>query len=274
MRRILSSGFLLLGLPFFAFAQHAGGMGSASVGGGMHATPMAAPAGAIHSAPMMSRSAAPQHTMVGSRSVNHVAGSNMRAAVPHRTWHPGAPTSPVRYHTTSPANPVARDGRFANDNGFPVPGLGFDYPHFFATHPNFGRTHRTNGFILPFFGGGIYVPYPYYAEPPSYDEQAAEYSPTDAQDNQGESTDRDAEQPARETSVRANYTPPPQAQPEYIFVRRDGTVFFAVAFTWSKDKLQYVTKEGLRRSVALDSLDFAATQQFNDQRGIAIRLPA
>jgi hypothetical protein len=47
-----------------------------------------------------------------------------------------------------------------------------------------------------------------------------------------------------------------------------------VAFTWSNDKLQYITKEGLRRSVSLDTLDLSATQQFNDQRGIAIRLPA
>jgi hypothetical protein len=199
----------------------------------------------------------------------------MRASVPHRTWHTNSPISQVRFHPTSPANPVANNGRFGSGNSFPVPGLGFDYPHFFATHPNFGRTHRTNGFILPFFGGGIYVPYPYYADTPSYDEQAADYAPNDPQQNTStESTDRAAEQPARESSSHFNYAPPAAPQSEYIFVRRDGTVFFAVAFTWSNDKLQYITKEGLRRSVSLDTLDLSATQQFNDQRGIAIRLPA
>lgn len=273
MRRILSSVFLFLGLPLFAFAQHGGGMGGGHMASGMRGASMAAPAGAMHAAP--AGRAIPARAMVGGHSAGRPPSSNMRASVPHRTWHTNSPISQVRFHPTSPANPVANNGRFGSGNSFPVPGLGFDYPHFFATHPNFGRTHRTNGFILPFFGGGIYVPYPYYADTPSYDEQAADYAPNDPQQNTStEFTDRAAEQPARESSSHFNYAPPAAPQSEYIFVRRDGTVFFAVAFTWSNDKLQYITKEGLRRSVSLDTLDLSATQQFNDQRGIAIRLPA
>jgi hypothetical protein len=37
--------------------------------------------------------------------------------------------------------------------------------------------------------------------------------------------------------------------------------------------LDYVTQEGLRRSVALDTLDLNATQQFNEQRGLSFRVP-
>jgi hypothetical protein len=59
-----------------------------------------------------------------------------------------------------------------------------------------------------------------------------------------------------------------------VFVRRDGTVFFAVAFSFSAGNLQYVTKEGLRRSVPANTLDLDATQQFNEQRGVTVRLPA
>jgi hypothetical protein len=59
-----------------------------------------------------------------------------------------------------------------------------------------------------------------------------------------------------------------------VFVRRDGTVFLAVAFSFSAGNLQYVTKEGLRRSVPANTLDLDATQQFNEQRGVTVRLPA
>jgi hypothetical protein len=61
---------------------------------------------------------------------------------------------------------------------------------------------------------------------------------------------------------------------EYVFVRKDGTVFFAVAYTWENGTLRYVTNEGLRRSVARDLLDLNATQQFNEQLGSNFRLPA
>jgi len=61
---------------------------------------------------------------------------------------------------------------------------------------------------------------------------------------------------------------------EYVFVRRDGSLFFAVAYAWDSGTLRYVTTEGLRRSVARDSLDLDATQQFNEQRGMNFHSPA
>ena len=61
---------------------------------------------------------------------------------------------------------------------------------------------------------------------------------------------------------------------QYVFVRRDGTVFFAVAFAWENGTLRYVTSEGLKRNIARSALDLDATQQFNEQRGLSFRLPA
>jgi hypothetical protein len=200
--------------------------------------------------------------------------------MPRRSWHPGSPVSTTHRSSTFTNNTGFNNGRFGGD-GLPAPGLGFDYTHFFATHPNFGRFHRTNGFILPFFGGGIYVPYPYYADLPTEEEQVADYQPNDAQDAPAESADNNsspasapAGSPSSSWARGSSSMPALQAQPEYVFVRRDGTVFFAVAFSWSNDKLQYITKEGFRRSVPRNTLDLDATQQFNDQRGISFRLPA
>jgi hypothetical protein len=59
-----------------------------------------------------------------------------------------------------------------------------------------------------------------------------------------------------------------------VFVRRDGTLFFATAYAWENGTLRYITPEGLRRTVTRDKLDLDATQQFNDQRGLSFRSPA
>jgi hypothetical protein len=57
-------------------------------------------------------------------------------------------------------------------------------------------------------------------------------------------------------------------------VRRDGGLLFAVAYSWDNGTLRYVTSDGVRKSVALESLDINATQQFNEQRGLSFRVPA
>jgi hypothetical protein len=67
---------------------------------------------------------------------------------------------------------------------------------------------------------------------------------------------------------------PARENDEFVFVRRDGTVFFAVAYAWENGTLRYVTSEGLRRTVKQDALDMGATQQFNEQRGVIFRAPA
>ncbi len=60
----------------------------------------------------------------------------------------------------------------------------------------------------------------------------------------------------------------------FVFVRRDGTLFFAVGYTWENGTLRYVTDQGLRRTVTQDALDLDATRQFNEQRGLNFRLPS
>ena len=162
-----------------------------------------------------------------------------------------------------------------------VPGLGFDYSHVAATHPNdFGRGRRgrerergrNDGAILfPFFDGGYFLP-----TDSGFVADAGEGQPgdeeVDQQDNVGP-----GDRPPRTLSVDRPPQLPPAPQPdvpEYVFVRRDGTVFFAVAYSWDQGSLRYVSSEGLRRTVSRDALDSNATQQFNEQRGLNFRAPA
>jgi hypothetical protein len=59
-----------------------------------------------------------------------------------------------------------------------------------------------------------------------------------------------------------------------VFVRRDGGLVFAVAYSWQNGMLRYVTHDGMRRTIARDAIDLTATQQFNEQRGLSFRSPA
>jgi hypothetical protein len=263
MRRITLISLLGLTLPLIAQAQHAGG-GMAGMSGG-HAFVSAAPMGVARSAPVRSAiSARP-----GVRSVP-VSG---RTGVAPRTVHP---TGWNQARTTRRSNfstdPVFPNGGFST-GGNPVPGLGFDYPHFFAVHPNAGRRfRRDSGFVIPFIDGGFYMPVPMYADqaapgPPPDDSEATNLPPpppdqTASRDNDNNLRDR----------MRAEPLPPDQT--EYVFVRQDGSLIFAVAYSLINDRLQYVTAEGIRRTIPVNTLDLGATQQFNEQRGVEIRLPA
>jgi len=75
-------------------------------------------------------------------------------------------------------------------------------------------------------------------------------------------------------SARLGAPAPVRDASEYVFVRRDGTLLFGVAYSWDNGTLRYVTREGMRRSVSQDALDMEATQQFNEQRGVSFRTPA
>jgi hypothetical protein len=179
--------------------------------------------------------------------------------------------------TTRRRNGVAE---FSGDDGG-VPGLGFDYAHLAATRPNQfrGRRDRGNGAVLfPFFDGGYFVPTGTDVvaadngggEGPLVDDSQVaedEGGPVDRPGPRARSLDR---------MPVVDYGPPaPQPDvPEYVFVRRDGTVFFAVAYSWEQGSLKYVSSEGLRRTVAREKLDLGATQQFNEQRGMVFRAPA
>ena len=156
----------------------------------------------------------------------------------------------------------------------PVPGLGFDMTHLAATRGpgavGAGRHRRQQPILFPFIDGGFFLP----SSPEVVEEAAAPEAP--------EEENEVAEKPRRTRVIQAAPAPPqaeeasamPRQTEEFVFVRRDGTVFFAVAYAWENGVLRYVTSEGLRRSIARETLDLNATQQFNEQRGLNFRLPA
>jgi hypothetical protein len=190
----------------------------------------------------------------------HAIGSNTRG---------GQPTGSRRRNGVSPASSEFNS----------TPGLGFDYAHVAATHPNGlnGRRHHGNGFnegavLFPFSGGGYFLP-----TDSGVATVEGAHGDGGAEDAEEEGDAAPAERPPRVRSVdRLPALGPPAAQkdvPEYVFVRRDGTVFFAVAYSWEHGSLRYVSSEGLRRTVEREKLDLDATQQFNEQRGMTFRSP-
>jgi hypothetical protein len=263
MRRLILL-FLLVGtIPFIGQAQQHGGGAMPSISGA-HAFVAAAPRAVAHSAPV--------HSSIPARPIVRNAPASTRVTAAPRTAHPTGWNHTTTRRSNFSTDPVFPNGRFSTDDN-PVPGLGFDYPHFFATHPDAGRHHfrHDSGFVIPFIDGGFYMPVPMYADqgapaPQPDDTEAANQPPP-------------AEQPSARDSdsnfrSRMRSEPLPPEQPEYVFVRQDGSLIFAVAYSLINDRLQYVTVEGLRRTVPLNTLDLGATQQFNEQRGVSIRLPA
>jgi hypothetical protein len=205
--------------------------------------------------------------------------SSARAATRVITTHPRAGGTVVR--VIRPANltrPRPMDNMDNEDVNFSedfssAPGLGFDETHFAATHPRrFGR-HRHDLFnsgFFPFFDGGFILPTPVVVEQAPANEVQEEIVEPEPQE-------RAQRVRTRESAPIVSQEPAPGPQREseqYVFVRRDGTVFFAVAYSWDSGMLRYVTQEGLRKSVAGDALDLGATQQFNEQRGLSFHVPA
>ena len=194
-------------------------------------------------------------------------------------------TGTPRVRASAPS--VARSGRRHSggirQDGFtegtttdfvPVPGLGFDMAHLAATRGpeavGAGRHRRQQPVFFPFIDGGFFLP----SSPGIVEEGAA---PEAQQEENAESEVAEAPRRARERQP-APLPPPveeasavPRQTEEFVFVRRDGTVFFAVAYAWENETLRYVTSEGLRHSVARETLDLSATQQFNEQRGLSFR---
>jgi len=156
-----------------------------------------------------------------------------------------------------------------------VPGLGFDEPHLAATcgpaAVGAGRHRRQAPFFFPIFDGGFFLP----SSPVIMEEGAAPAPQPEATDEGGaDAPERMKVSQAAPARAAETASPAPQESEQFVFVRRDGTVFFAVAYVWENGALRYITSEGLRRTVSQDALDLAATQQFNEQRGLNFRLPA
>lgn len=132
----------------------------------------------------------------------------------------------------------------------------------------------TPGAGLGFYGGGYYIPIPYYYPEAAASEQPEgqqeEVAANDRQDNNPQEADQiaPAAEPAPSASNEIN-----EKLSEFVFVQRDGSKLYAVAYSFQNDKLHYVTKDGIRRTVALDSLDFTATQKSNEELGNTVNLP-
>ena len=161
-----------------------------------------------------------------------------------------------------------------------VPGLGFDYPHLAAVSgnfrnnpPGFGRgEHHRRGFITPVFFGG----YPYISDSPDYQQEQPQPQIIVIQQPAPAVTVQLASPEAREPSSTGSVTPPAAPVPvrevgEFILVRRDGRVLFASVFSVTGTQLQYVTPEGIRRTLPLSDLDTDATQEMNEARGTTLQ---
>jgi hypothetical protein len=296
MRRVFVVALLLFGVTSLASAAQRGGGVAASGMRAMPAAPMggvhaAAPMGGVHAAPragvrMAQMRGAPQmHSAVPVHPGVHGAAPGARPTTSHKpAGHPVFPQPPIspspgNHGVSFVPNPFTPGFPFlpgANDffaSTYPAPGLGFDYAHFFAIHPNWGRFHPVDGVVLPFFGGGgFYMPVPYYTpSTPQEEEEERQQANTNQQPVSNQQAT--AEEPAAPSRTRSGSYMSSEPVPEFVFVKHDGSMFSAVAYSWTKDKLQYVTKEGLRRTTGIDTLDLAATERMNEERGNTVNLP-
>jgi hypothetical protein len=175
------------------------------------------------------------------------------------------------------------DGSFANSTDFGdeigVPGLGFDYAHLAAVSgnfrfnpPGFGRgSHHHGTFISPVFFGG----YPYSSNYPDYQQEPQQPQIIVIQQPAPAVTVQQAAPAAAETYTDTAAPAPPPAPVrevgELILVRRDGRVLFASVFSVTGGQVEYVTPEGIRRTLPLAELDTVATQEMNEARGTTLQ---
>ena len=175
-----------------------------------------------------------------------------------------------------------------------VPGLGFDYAHLAAVTRGQPRQRPIFEPIVPLGFQGILfsspvapptvvivqqppvVEVPEYSRTASYGESPRDHElEIDSVPERAPASARRESEPARaRTQTPREVVPAPQLDSaQYVFVQRDGSLLFAVAYSWEKGMLRYITPEGLRRSVGPDKLDLDATEQFNEQRGLVFRSP-
>jgi len=245
MRRLLILASLIFAVPAFAAAQHRGGM-------------MAASQPVVVS----------PHFAVGPAQS---AGARMTTGV-----RPG--TGVVVVHRTGVSGNVRRSVNIASLPVFRAesanaPGLGFDFPHMAAVNGRRGHgrfiganSFGFNGFLLS--SPGVIVEEGQPVENQPVVEEIAANNGAEGGDVRG------SEGRNFPGSVSAAAPAPQHDAAEYVFVRRDGGLVFAVAYSWDRGTLRYITREGIRGSVMRGALDMEATQQFNEQRGVDFRLPA
>lgn len=260
MRHSLILAASLAFLAPFADAQHHGIMSARSM----------APRFATRPASIFSRVAGAAHMSSPVRGGTRVVTTRTRAG--------GTTVRVIRPANIATRRPADNNNNNENldfsDDFSTAPGLGFDETHVVATRGRHrfnerGRDRFDSGFF-PFFDGGFILPTPVGIEQAPANEVQQEIVEPDSQERVQRARPPES---APESSAEAAPAPRRETE-EYVFVRRDGTVFFAVAYSWDNGMLRYITQDGLRRSVSGDALDLGATQQFNDERGLNFHAPA
>lgn len=179
-----------------------------------------------------------------------------------------------------------------------VPGLGFDFPHLAAIsghlhfnpafdHDRFGR--NDNSFVPVFWGENPVSSD--FIDPSVLQQIQQEFQqqglpqpqiiviqqPAPSAGGQLTSPVPQASPNSPASSIAPSVASPVPATPirdvgEFIFVRRDGRILFASAFFVSGGVLQYVTPEGIRRTVPVAELDAEATRKMNEALGTTVDL--
>ena len=214
----------------------------------------------------MRQQAAPNATVGGARTSGAAIGVHRVTPVP------------VQPHRLNVMSGLAHLPLSAIDFG-DSPGLGFDFSHLAAVSDNVGARgrhliDRVNAGVPLGFSGFLLSP-----EVIVVEGQQGEAQPAAVEEN-AEANAEGGAAPERE-NLQDQFAPaslgpaaPIRDAAEYVFVRRDGTLVFAVGYSWDHGTLHYITREGYRRSIAGDALDMDATQQFNEQRGLNFCMPA
>ena len=254
VRQIILAGFAIL-LPTELCAQ----------GRGM----MAPAARSVSVAP---RAVVPaSHASMAMPAARVVRNGSIRLRTP--TARIGSGMVPVRRRL------VAGEGSLrANCNS--APGLGFDAVHQSAICGPGGFVPRRSvgqvPLFFPFFGGGFYLPGAAVATDDSAVAENSQAEEIEAENREYARRYRNAQSGQTQAPVQSvdTGTAPLQDSEQFVFVRRDGTLFFAVAYSWENGTLRYVNSQGLRQTVNQEALDLGATQQFNEQRGLNFHSPA
>jgi hypothetical protein len=199
----------------------------------------------------------------GSSGASHGFSSFSRAPVARAPIVRAAPRAAAPVNRSYAARTVARNRSLNSSRGN-------------ATRPwrdRFGRWHRgRGGYIYGLGYPGYYWPYDYgfdygYGDVSADNSQQPDYSQPPDQYS--------ADQPAPATVqyVAAAPAAPLPDVGEFILVRTDGQIVLASAFTFSGDRLTYITREGLRRSFPAAELDKQATRQMNEASGTSVNIP-
>jgi hypothetical protein len=224
---------------------------------------------ATHAMAIAPRAVAAPHVVAAPGSAMSGARVGVRTGVPHRSTAPIVRTTRRIGVRNGFNNGSGRKAACANT----APGLGFDEAHLIAVCGP-GAGFRGNGFAsgyyFPFYDGGFYMPGTAAAD----DAYAAADNSEDVGDTDVRESARRYRAPqAQPAAVVSTDVPTYENNEQYVFVRRDGTLFFAVAYSWEKGTLRYITSQGSRQTVKQDALDLDATRQFNEQRGLNFQLP-